>query len=33
LADEDLLRNLVKYVGGDDSGRDLERYLEANKLL
>jgi len=26
-------RNLVKYAGGDDSYRDLERYLKANKLL
>jgi SpoVK/Ycf46/Vps4 family AAA+-type ATPase len=26
-------RNLVKYAGGDDTYRDLERYLKANKLL
>jgi SpoVK/Ycf46/Vps4 family AAA+-type ATPase len=26
-------RNLVKYAGGDDSYRDLERYLKASKLL
>lgn len=26
-------RNLVKYAGGDDSYRDLERYLKSNKLL
>lgn len=26
-------KNLVKYAGGDDSYRDLERYLKANKLL
>jgi SpoVK/Ycf46/Vps4 family AAA+-type ATPase len=26
-------RNLVKYAGGDDSYRDLERYLKAHKLL
>ena len=26
-------RNLVKYAGGDDSYRDLEGYLKANKLL
>ena len=26
-------RNLVKYAGGDDSYRDLEKYLKANKLL
>ena len=26
-------RNLVKYAGGDDSYRDLERYLKANKLV
>ena len=26
-------RNLVKYAGGDDSYRELERYLKANKLL
>ena len=26
-------RNLVKYAGGDDSYRDLERYLKANKLI
>jgi SpoVK/Ycf46/Vps4 family AAA+-type ATPase len=26
-------RNLVKYAGGDDSYRDLERYLKTNKLL
>lgn len=26
-------KNLVKYAGGDDSYRDLERYLKSNKLL
>jgi len=26
-------RNLVMYAGGDDTYRDLERYLKANKLL
>jgi SpoVK/Ycf46/Vps4 family AAA+-type ATPase len=26
-------KNLVKYAGGDDSYRDLERYLKANKLI
>lgn len=26
-------KNLVKYAGGDDSYRDLERYLKANKLV
>jgi len=26
-------RNLVKYAGGDDTYRDLERYLKASKLL
>jgi SpoVK/Ycf46/Vps4 family AAA+-type ATPase len=26
-------RNLVKYAGGDDTYRDLERYLKAHKLL
>ncbi len=26
-------RNLVKYAGGDDSYRDLEKYLKANKLI